>query len=238
MNSPDVLVVCTANVARSPLLATLLVAQADARVGTGRMAVASAGAETRFGDPVANGWQIVAGRPTLTLDEHRSRPLAAALLRTVGLIVAMTRQHTRAVLSGRPGLATRTFALRKLTATLWTLEDSDAPRDAAPARSRVHRRRGGPRTSSTSEAPAGAPVGSARPDPLGHRHIRPARRGVHVRSRRTGRDPFRRRGIRAGPQRDRTRLRARLTPVRPSPSHATSPFTTPEGAPPWNVPSW
>ncbi len=74
MTSPDVLRVCTANVARSPLLATLLQADADARLGAGRITVASTGVEARFGDPIADGSQIVAARASLTLDEHRSRP--------------------------------------------------------------------------------------------------------------------------------------------------------------------
>jgi protein-tyrosine-phosphatase len=95
--SPDILVVCTANIARSPLFAVRLQAEADRRLGPGLLTVGSAGTEARWGDRAARGSQHVADRWGLSLEAHASRSLVYVPLDDVSLFLAMTRAQVRSL---------------------------------------------------------------------------------------------------------------------------------------------
>ena len=112
---PDILVACTANIARSPLLAVLLQSHVDRRLGEGRTLVGSAGVAARIGDPAATGSRMVAEDWGLSLDDHRSQPLPYVPLDEVSLVVAMTRHHAREVAS-KHSHPERVFVLRELVA--------------------------------------------------------------------------------------------------------------------------
>ena len=114
----DILVVCTANVARSPLLAALLQSGVDARLGRGFVTVESAGVEARFGAPAHEAARRHAADYGVALEGHRSRPLAYAEPATAGLVIAMTRAHVRSLRRRYPQLHPRTFRVRELVRAL------------------------------------------------------------------------------------------------------------------------
>lgn len=89
-----ILVVCSADQARSPLCAALLRRQARRRlVGAAAVDVSSAGVAATPGQPPVDDVLWVAQRWSLELSDHRSRRLDAGLITDSDLIVTMTVEH-------------------------------------------------------------------------------------------------------------------------------------------------
>lgn len=107
-------VVCTANVCRSPLAAAILAAEVDKRGMAPRVTVDSAGVQARYGDEAAGPSAAIARDLGLDLDAHRSRPVDDALddERTVWL--TMTAQHRDLLVAVDRSVAPRCFTLREL----------------------------------------------------------------------------------------------------------------------------
>lgn len=109
----SVLVVCTANVCRSPLTAALL-SKHGAKAGI-EMSVTSAGLLTD--GQHAHPDTIRAGHAVgVDLDEHRSRRVSPEVLAWEGrdLVIAMTRKHLRELVVMEPSIWNHTVTLREL----------------------------------------------------------------------------------------------------------------------------
>lgn len=139
-NLLDILVVCTANVARSPLLAVLLQDQADRRLGTGALTVRSAGLDAHSGVPAATGSCWVAEGWGLSLTQHRSSPVRFTPVHEAALVLTMTRRQQRVLARVHPDVTSRTFALRELLAALESWDEAASPVRLAhlTPRERVH----------------------------------------------------------------------------------------------------
>jgi protein-tyrosine-phosphatase len=107
----DVLVVCTGNIARSPMGEALLDAQFLARRVGAR--VQSAGTVPWSGPPAAAAVTVLRERG-LDIAAHRSRRLTRTLVARADLVLAMTRSHVWGVLAHDPDAATRTFLFAEL----------------------------------------------------------------------------------------------------------------------------
>lgn len=112
---PMVLVVCTANICRSPMFEGFL--DRDLRSMGAPVDVRSAGVMDwdRPVDPQAAAVMAARG---IDISRHRSRPVASIDLRTVDLVITMTREHAREVILGLPELYPRTFTARDLVRRL------------------------------------------------------------------------------------------------------------------------
>jgi protein-tyrosine phosphatase len=119
-NLLDILVVCTANVARSPLLAVLLQDQADRRLGAGALTVRSAGLDAHSGIAAAPWSRWVAEGWGLSLTQHRSSPVRFTPVHEAALVLTMTLRQERILSRGYPDVTNRTFALRELLVALDT----------------------------------------------------------------------------------------------------------------------
>ena len=108
---------CTANIARSPLLAELLRAAAKRR-GQGEVVIDSAGVDAVVGEPAATGSQRVAQALGLSLDTHRSMPVMMVEAPAASLVIVMSRAHRTDVGRRYPDLSERTFTLRELLVLL------------------------------------------------------------------------------------------------------------------------
>ena len=107
------LVVCTANVCRSPVAERMLQRRFDERGSD--IAVTSAG--THGGRNRVHEDTVRAARELdVDLRHHESRLLTADLIRTDGadLIITMTREHLRSVVGIDPGAWPRSFTLKEL----------------------------------------------------------------------------------------------------------------------------
>lgn len=107
----DVLVVCTGNIARSPMAAALLDAEFAGRGVDAR--VHSAGTVPWSGPPAAASVTVLRERG-LDITEHRSRRLTDSMVATADLVLTMTRAHVWGVLAHDPDAVTRTFLLAEL----------------------------------------------------------------------------------------------------------------------------
>jgi protein-tyrosine phosphatase len=123
----DVLVVCTANVARSPLFAARLQLEADQRAGPAAVTVASAGIEALFGEPAAESSRVVCAGWERSLDGHRATPVAHHDLAELPLVLTMELAHRRDLVRREPSLTARSFTLRELVAIV----SGRLPADAA-----------------------------------------------------------------------------------------------------------
>jgi protein-tyrosine phosphatase len=130
----QILVVCRANVARSPLAAALL---RHALAGTD-IEVSSAGVQATDGAPPARGSVELAARRGLDLTAHASRPVSPALVTGATLVVTMSEAHRDICAHLAPGVSARTFTLRELD-RLATAADVPPAAPDVPAQVRLRR---------------------------------------------------------------------------------------------------
>lgn len=117
------LVVCTANIARSPLAGAMLAASLEDH-GIG---VLSAGTHARTGDPAAEPSQRMAEDRGLDLSEHRSQPVTESLVREAGLVVTMSERHRDRCAPLAAGAGSYVFTLRELGRLLRAADLHEAP---------------------------------------------------------------------------------------------------------------
>jgi protein-tyrosine phosphatase len=129
-----ILVVCTGNVCRSPLAQLLL----RARLGPllPELAVSSVGTAALVGEPMTAQGQLVARRLGVDPAAHLARQLDPAELSSAALVLTMTREHRRAVVSASPGCVRRAFTLPEFArllervAVAWSPGSETEPRFA------------------------------------------------------------------------------------------------------------
>ncbi|WP_375387210.1 hypothetical protein [uncultured Amnibacterium sp.] len=131
-----VLVVCTANVCRSPLAAALL---ADAFPA---LQVLSAGVQAPVGAAMCT---VSATRlPRGAADAHVARQLTRSLVDGSDLVVTLEREHRAAAVRLSPGSQSKVFTLREVAALSRGLADRGAPQpsDARALAAALHGVRG------------------------------------------------------------------------------------------------
>jgi protein-tyrosine phosphatase len=111
----DLLVVCTANQARSPAAELLFRREAETRLGADHdLVIRSAGVHAVPGSPVLSTMAAAVERYELSLDDYLSRPLDAAEVQASRLVVTMTESHRHSVNHLVPAAVGRTYTLREL----------------------------------------------------------------------------------------------------------------------------
>ena len=142
----NLLVVCTANIARSPLAAALLQVHVRARGLEDQVRIASAGTRAREGYAAAQPSVAIAAGWGVDLRRHRSQPVTDELLASSDLIVTMTEVH-RDALGGRgAGVSERCFTLYELRRLLHGVDVAAASSQASSPAS--------PQSASQASSPA------------------------------------------------------------------------------------
>jgi protein-tyrosine phosphatase len=107
-----VLIVCTGNLCRSPILTELLRAEfAAIRQSVGAIEVVNAGTHARAGEPVPVDIRELALRAHLDVAAHTARPLDAGLIESADLILGAAREHRSTVIRARPRASRTTFTV-------------------------------------------------------------------------------------------------------------------------------
>lgn len=124
-----VLVVCTANVCRSPVIASLLAARLGPTieiVSRGTRAATSSGT-----CEVSATWAMTHG---IGLPGHVSMPLELADVRASTIILTATRRHRRSVVELRPSMQVRTFTLTQAArVATWLVDRGERPESDDPS---------------------------------------------------------------------------------------------------------
>lgn len=131
----EIVVVCHANVARSPLAMAMLEAAARDRLGARPdVWVRSAGVHAREGQSAASETLREAGTRGLDLGRHRSAVLDRQVVASADLVLTMTESQRAHAALLSPGAVRTTFTLPELVRLARTLDPDDTP---APVRDRV-----------------------------------------------------------------------------------------------------
>lgn len=124
-----ILVVCTANIIRSPFVAALLGTRLHPTTA-GPVVVTSAGVSARFGTSAEPQAIDVARVYGLDLTGHRAERLVEPTLEDQTLVLCAERRHRRAVLRMRPDLVSSVFTVREFSRLLESVRDAGiAPAD-------------------------------------------------------------------------------------------------------------
>lgn len=111
MTAPfEVLVVCTGNIARSPMAQRML---EHRLAGTPAVRVSSAGTWGLSGSPMERNAVEALAEIGVHEGAFRARELTSDLVRSSGLLLTATREHRVAVLTHDPTALRRTFTLRE-----------------------------------------------------------------------------------------------------------------------------
>lgn len=127
-----ILTVCTGNICRSPLAALVL----GARVSSSDAHFSSAGTRARDGLPMtaeAIDLAVARGVEREEALSHRARFLTPAHLKDVDMVVAMSREHRRAVVEMDPTRIRMTFTARELARVIDGVDDAELAAAAAAA---------------------------------------------------------------------------------------------------------
>jgi protein-tyrosine-phosphatase len=123
----DILLVCTANICRSPMAGGLFVARTRGLPEPPRIRTSGTGAATGR-PPTAHAVEAAADLGA-DIADHLSSPLGQAAA-DADLVLTMTASHREEVVLRSPDAAARTFTLKELAALLRDLP----PPDGAPSR--------------------------------------------------------------------------------------------------------
>lgn len=116
-SAESVVVLCAANVVRSPLAVALL-ARRLAEINRSDIGVASAGLDARPGDPVAPEAVRAAAEVGLDLSGYVARGAARAEIAASALVLTMTETQRGMVERLVPGIVSRSFTLAELSRLL------------------------------------------------------------------------------------------------------------------------
>ena len=127
MDTGRILVVCTGNVCRSPLVERLLQQGLDERWGPGAFEVRSAGTGALVDHPMDERAAGVLGALGGSHEDFRARRLAGPMVEEADLVLTATRDHRAAVVRTVPRAMKRVFTVRELAAIVAGLPDEELP---------------------------------------------------------------------------------------------------------------
>ncbi|SOC53849.1 low molecular weight phosphatase family protein [Ornithinimicrobium cerasi] len=133
MAEGTILVVCTGNICRSPLVERVLQGGLDERYGTGALLVRSAGTGALVDHPMDERAAAVLAGFGGRADRFVARRLAEPMIAEADLVLTATREHRAQVVRMHPRALKRTFTVRELADIVSRLPDDELPVSSAPA---------------------------------------------------------------------------------------------------------
>lgn len=113
MSGPHILVVCTANICRSPVGEALLREQLR-QAGLGDWTVSSAGTRAEGGHPASQFSVILSEERGLDIHGHCSQRVNAPLLAQCDLVLCMETTHQKDLREGFPAHRAKIYTLRQM----------------------------------------------------------------------------------------------------------------------------
>ena len=118
-----ILVVCTANICRSPMAAGLLRQRLAIEKVAARHRVVSAGVWAEDGEPASENAVATLAERGIDISDHQSRSLTTAEIAGADLILVMTHEHARLVRQTWPQYAWKVYLLSEMTRKRRDVED-------------------------------------------------------------------------------------------------------------------
>jgi protein-tyrosine-phosphatase len=118
-----VLLVCTANICRSPMAAAIMRQRIAALGLSDQVEVLSAGMWARNGQPASEDAITVLAARGLSLADHRSQPLTPELLDRTDIVLVMEEAHRRSIFYLAPKHLHKVMLLTELTGGYDDIDD-------------------------------------------------------------------------------------------------------------------
>lgn len=122
MKAPHILVVCTANICRSPVVEALLRVKLTA-AGLNDWTVSSAGTWASEGNLASQHSVTLMTNRQLDIQPHRSQPVTASLMAQTDLILCMETGHVRMLKRAYPEHKEKIFTLRQMVQKRGSVKD-------------------------------------------------------------------------------------------------------------------
>lgn len=122
MSPPHILVICTANICRSPVGEALLRDKLQME-GLVHWTVSSAGTWAAVGDTASSFSRILMVEQGLDIGVHRSQPVAERLLQQANLVLCMETGHVKTLKSTFPTYKHKLFTLKQMVGKQGSVRD-------------------------------------------------------------------------------------------------------------------
>jgi protein-tyrosine-phosphatase len=120
---PSILIVCTANICRSPMAEAMLKQLVAERTDADRWHIESAGTWASYGHPAADLSQQVMKEMGLDITNHQSKPVTEELLHRFDLILTMEENQKEALTIQFKAYADRIFLLSEMVDLVRSIPD-------------------------------------------------------------------------------------------------------------------
>ncbi len=120
---PHVLLVCTANICRSPMVAAILHQRLAEEEIPGDWQVGSAGTWGHDGQPASEYGVAVMAERSLDTSSHRSQVINRSLMEQADLVLTMTAGHAESLRSEFPDMGDKVYRLTEMAGRPYDVED-------------------------------------------------------------------------------------------------------------------
>ncbi len=127
---PSILIVCTANICRSPVVEALLMERLAAK-GLKHWMVESAGTWASKGQKASELGVILLAEQGLDISKHKSQPVSKVLLAVTDLVLTLETGHAEALRAEFPADAHKVYPLTQMAGEIYSVKDPyGGPREA------------------------------------------------------------------------------------------------------------
>lgn len=123
MNEKNILIVCTGNICRSPLIASILADKIDTLVTSKKFSISSAGTFANNFDPASEQSIYAAKMLRLDISNHKARKLTQDIVDNSDLILCATRNHKDYILSNFLNVANKCHTISECTSNKLDIPD-------------------------------------------------------------------------------------------------------------------
>lgn len=120
---PNILLVCTANICRSPVVAAVLRDRLQKLESGDEWQISSAGTWARQGNAASENSVLILAEQGLDISNHRSRHVDQQMLADADLILCMETGHTEALRAEFPMYADRIHLLSEMAGLRYSIND-------------------------------------------------------------------------------------------------------------------
>jgi protein-tyrosine-phosphatase len=120
---PSILIVCTANICRSPMAEAILKQLVAERTDADQWHIESAGTWANSGSPAADLSQLVMKEMGLDISDHQSKPVTEDLLGHFDLILTMEKNQKEALTIKFTSYTDRIFLLSEMVGLFESIPD-------------------------------------------------------------------------------------------------------------------